>query len=31
MTMRMWPSLFKRKQETMLPPKEVYEAGRGYF
>jgi anaerobic magnesium-protoporphyrin IX monomethyl ester cyclase len=32
MTMRMWPSLFKRKvQETVTPPKEIYEAGRGYF
>jgi radical SAM superfamily enzyme YgiQ (UPF0313 family) len=32
MTMRMWPSLFKRKvQETVAPPKEIYEAGRGYF
>jgi hypothetical protein len=33
MTMRMWPSLFKRKvQETVTAPnKEIYEAGRGYF
>jgi radical SAM superfamily enzyme YgiQ (UPF0313 family) len=32
MTMRMWPSLFKRKVETaVLPQKEVYEAQRGYF
>jgi radical SAM superfamily enzyme YgiQ (UPF0313 family) len=32
MTMRMWPSLFKRKvEEAVTPPKEIYEAGRGYF
>jgi anaerobic magnesium-protoporphyrin IX monomethyl ester cyclase len=32
MTMRMWPSLFKRREETPLtPPKEVFEASRGYF
>jgi radical SAM superfamily enzyme YgiQ (UPF0313 family) len=32
MTMRMWPSLFKRKQEeTLVPPKQIFEASRGYF
>jgi hypothetical protein len=32
MTMRMWPSLFKRKVDAaVLPQKEVYEAQRGYF
>jgi radical SAM superfamily enzyme YgiQ (UPF0313 family) len=33
MTMRMWPSLFKRKEEEAprIPPKEVFEASRGYF
>jgi hypothetical protein len=32
MTMRMWPSLFRRKAEqNILPPKEVFEASRGYF
>jgi hypothetical protein len=32
MTMRMWPSLFKRKEPVALtPPKEVFEASRGYF
>lgn len=32
MTMRMWPTLFKRKvQQTVPPPKQVYEASRGYF
>jgi radical SAM superfamily enzyme YgiQ (UPF0313 family) len=32
MTMRMWPTLFKRKErEEMLAPKQVYEASRGYF
>jgi anaerobic magnesium-protoporphyrin IX monomethyl ester cyclase len=32
MTMRMWPSLFKRKESApLVPPKEVWEANRGYF
>ena len=32
MTMRMWPSLFKRKEEAPIaPPKEIFEASRGYF
>jgi radical SAM superfamily enzyme YgiQ (UPF0313 family) len=33
MTMRMWPTLFKRKsRETpLVPAKQVYEAQRGYF
>lgn len=34
MTMRMWPTLFRRKprdRDDMLPSKQVYEAGRGYF
>jgi anaerobic magnesium-protoporphyrin IX monomethyl ester cyclase len=32
MTMRMWPTLFKRKvQKPVLPSKQVYEASRGYF
>jgi radical SAM superfamily enzyme YgiQ (UPF0313 family) len=32
MTMRMWPSLFKRKEQApLVPPKEVFEASRGYF
>ncbi len=32
MTMRMWPTLFKRKApETTLTPKPVYESSRGYF
>ena len=33
MTMRMWPSLFKRKQEDVptLAPKQIFEASRGYF
>lgn len=32
MTMRMWPTLFKRKAaEPLAVPKQVYEAGRGYF
>ena len=32
MTMRMWPSLFKRKEQVPLTPaKEVFEASRGYF
>ena len=32
MTMRMWPSLFKRKAEApAVPPKQIFEASRGYF
>jgi radical SAM superfamily enzyme YgiQ (UPF0313 family) len=32
MTMRMWPTLFKRKEKSeTLAPKPVYEASRGYF
>jgi anaerobic magnesium-protoporphyrin IX monomethyl ester cyclase len=33
MTMRMWPTLFKRKKaETpLVPPKQIFEASRGYF
>jgi hypothetical protein len=32
MTMRMWPSLFKRKEETaVVPSKQIFEASRGYF
>jgi radical SAM superfamily enzyme YgiQ (UPF0313 family) len=31
MTMRMWPSLFKRKEAMPIAPKEVFEASRGYF
>jgi hypothetical protein len=32
MTMRMWPTLFKRKAaEPTLTPKPVYESSRGYF
>jgi radical SAM family protein len=32
MTMRMWPTLFKRKvDETVAPPKQIFEAERGYF
>ncbi len=33
MTMRMWPSLFKRKEEeaAALPQKQIFEASRGYF
>jgi radical SAM superfamily enzyme YgiQ (UPF0313 family) len=33
MTMRMWPTLFKRKTQpgTLVAPKQVYEAQRGYF
>lgn len=34
MTMRMWPSLFKRKTEpteAALPQKQIFEASRGYF
>jgi anaerobic magnesium-protoporphyrin IX monomethyl ester cyclase len=33
MTMRMWPTLFKRKEQrpAVLAPKQVYEASRGYF
>lgn len=32
MTMRMWPTIFKRKeQQPLIPPKEIFEASRGYF
>jgi radical SAM superfamily enzyme YgiQ (UPF0313 family) len=32
MTMRMWPSLFKRKEEVVaIPQKQIFEASRGYF
>ena len=33
MTMRMWPSLFKRKEEQQaaVPQKQIFEASRGYF
>jgi radical SAM superfamily enzyme YgiQ (UPF0313 family) len=32
MTMRMWPSLFKRKADApAAAPKQVFEASRGYF
>ena len=32
MTMRMWPTLFKRKEPgPVVPPKQIYEASRGYF
>jgi anaerobic magnesium-protoporphyrin IX monomethyl ester cyclase len=32
MTMRMWPSLFRRKvQEEVVPQKQIFEASRGYF
>lgn len=32
MTMRMWPSVFKRKTEDeALPAKQIFEASRGYF
>ncbi len=32
MTMRMWPTLFKSKaRQEIVTPKQVYEAGRGYF
>jgi radical SAM superfamily enzyme YgiQ (UPF0313 family) len=35
MTMRMWPSLFRRKEaakeEMALPQKQIFEASRGYF
>ena len=32
MTMRMWPSLFKRKhEETLVSPKQIFEVSRGYF
>jgi hypothetical protein len=33
MTMRMWPSLFKRKdtQDAVIPAKQIFEASRGYF
>ena len=32
MTMRMWPTLFKRKEQTpLVPAKQVFEASRGYF
>jgi hypothetical protein len=32
MTMRRWPSLFKRREVMPLaPPKEMLEASRGYF
>jgi anaerobic magnesium-protoporphyrin IX monomethyl ester cyclase len=33
MTMRMWPSLFKRRERepAVLPQKQIYEASRGYF
>lgn len=31
MTMRMWPSLFKRREQEALPEKQIFEASRGYF
>lgn len=32
MTMRMWPSLFKRKPRAeVVPQKQIFEASRGYF
>ena len=31
MTMRMWPSLFKRREQEALPQKQIFEASRGYF
>jgi anaerobic magnesium-protoporphyrin IX monomethyl ester cyclase len=33
MTMRMWPTLFKRKPEAVVavPQKQIFEANRGYF